>query len=127
MCLSEHLYKSYGALSQLALTNYPALSRTYKQMQKSIKSNEVSWHFYLCKKISDRLNWVYQEDDLENLQEKYRLWSQYYDLDLNNSYRTSTDSSAKCLANVLNNKTAKIADIGAGTGMVGEALQQLGL
>lgn len=126
ICLSEHLYKSYGALSQLALTNYPALSHAYKQMQKSIKSNEVSWHFYLCKKISDRLNWIYQENDLENLQEKYRLWSQYYDLDLNDSYRTSTESSAKYLANLLDNKAAKIADIGAGTGMVGEALQQLG-
>lgn len=124
--LSTDLHKSYGALSQLALKDYPELSHAYQHMQEAIKSNEISWHFYLCKKISDRLDWIYRDSDPDSLRDKYRLWSQYYDLDLHDSYRSSTVTSAKCLAGVLTNKDASIADIGAGTGMVGEALHQLG-
>ncbi|WDE05977.1 methyltransferase domain-containing protein [Thalassomonas viridans] len=124
--LNEHLYKSYVALSQLAADKYPELTDAYHHMQAAINSSELGWHFYHCTKVSDRLAWIYREDSSTSLQEKYAIWSRSYDADLFETYRASPLASAQCLAQHLCDQKAAIADIGAGTGMVGEALAELG-
>ncbi|NES80325.1 MAG: methyltransferase domain-containing protein [Moorea sp. SIO2B7] len=124
--LSLHLHKSYDLLSQLALPQYPDLNAAYIKMCKAIAQKELGWSFYLCEKVSDRLTWIYDTSDSQNLENKYDAWSHLYDSELDQSYRISPIESARTLAKVVSNKQATILDAGAGTGMVGEALAELG-
>ena len=124
--LSQHLHKSYELLSQLALPQYPDLNSAYIKMCAAIEQRELGWSFYLCEKVSDRLSWIYDTKDHQSLANKYDAWSHLYDSELNESYRISPIQSARALDQVLGNKQASILDAGAGTGMVGEALAELG-
>lgn len=124
--LSTHLNKSYELLSQLALEKYPDLSAAYQKMCEAITKREVGWAFYLCTKVSDRLSWIYETDNQETLRNKYNAWAAIYDAELDEPYRCSPIESAQALAQVLPQKDVTILDAGAGTGMVGEALAELG-
>ena len=124
--LKEHLHKSYELLSQLALAKYPELSAAYDKMCEAIKTNQLGWGYYSCEKVSDRLSWVYKSGEQQNLEQKYDAWAAAYDTDLDQPYRCSPVHSANALAKVLPDKDATILDAGAGTGMVGEALAELG-
>lgn len=124
--LSEHLHKSYELLSQLAQPQYPDLSAAYDKMCEAIAARELGWSFFCGEKVSDRLAWIYDTQDTQALQNKYDAWSPIYDTELDQSYRISPIQSARALAKILPNKQASILDAGAGTGMVGEALAELG-
>lgn len=124
--LSQHLQKSYELLSKLARPDYPELSLSYDQMCKAIALRELGWSFYRSQKVSDRLSWIYQTNDQHSLEDKYNAWSRSYDHDLDQPYRSCAVQSAHALAKVVPNQEASILDLGAGTGMVGEALADLG-
>ena len=124
--LSRHLHKSYDLLSQMALAQYPDLNSAYIKMCAAIEQQELGWSFFICEKVSDRLSWIYNTRDRQNLATKYDAWSHLYDTELNEPYRISPIESARALDRVLANKQASILDVGAGTGMVGEALAELG-
>ncbi|MBW4573027.1 MAG: methyltransferase domain-containing protein [Tolypothrix carrinoi HA7290-LM1] len=124
--LSLHLHKSYKLLSVLALPQYPDLSTAYEKMCTAIKALQVGWSFYLCEKVNDRLSWIYENSEKHSLEHKYDAWASVYDTELDQPYRCSPVQSASALAKVLPNKDATILDTGAGTGMVGEALAELG-
>lgn len=124
--LKEHLYKSYELLSQLAVGKYPELSAAYDRMCEAIRTDQLGWGYYSCEKVSDRLSWVYKNDEEHNLEQKYDAWAGAYDQDLDQPYRCSPVNTANALAKVLPDKDATILDAGAGTGMVGEALAELG-
>ncbi len=124
--LSQHLHKSYELLSQLALPQYPDLNFAYIKMCEAINRQELGWSFFLCEKVSDRLSWIYETRDKKSLENKYDAWAHLYDTELDQPYRTSPIQSARALQKVLSDKQASILDVGAGTGMVGEALAELG-
>ncbi len=124
--LSSHLCKSYQLLSQLALPQYPDLSAAYIKMCEAIEQQDLGWSFFCCEKVSDRLSWIYNTSDTQILENKYDAWSHLYDSELNEPYRLSPVQSALALSKVLADKQASILDAGAGTGMVGEALAELG-
>ena len=124
--LSSHLHKSYELLAQLALPEYPDLNVAYIKMCEAIDKQELGWSFYLGEKVSDRLAWIYDTQERQVLANKYDAWSYLYDDELDQSYRISPIESARALAQVLSDKQARILDAGAGTGMVGEALAELG-
>ncbi|NET58682.1 MAG: methyltransferase domain-containing protein [Symploca sp. SIO2E6] len=123
--LSAHLHKSYELLSLLAQPQYPDLSAAYNKMCEAIAAGELGWSFFLGEKVSDRLSWIYETKDTQQLEDKYDAWSRIYDTELDQPYRISPIRSAHALAKVLPNKDARILDAGAGTGMVGEALAEL--
>ncbi len=124
--LSQHLHKSYELLAQLALPQYPELNTAYLKMCEAINRKELGWSFYLCEKVSDRLSWIYDSKDRQSLQHKYDAWSHLYDAELDKPYRIAPIESVRALTKVLSNKQASILDAGAGTGMVGEVLAELG-
>ncbi|MBC6478916.1 MAG: methyltransferase domain-containing protein [Hormoscilla sp. GM7CHS1pb] len=124
--LSEHLHKSYESLSQLAKPQYPELSAAYEKMCEAIAVKELGWSFFVGEKVRDRLSWIYETKDTQKLQSRYDAWSRIYDAELDRPYRISPIKSARALAKVLSDKEASILDAGAGTGMVGEALGELG-
>ena len=126
MDLSSHLNKSYELLSQLAKPQYPELSGAYDKMCQAISAAQVGWSFFLGEKVSDSLSWIYETEDSQALQNRYDAWSYQYDAQLDQPYRISPIRSAQVLAKVLPNQAASILDAGAGTGMVGEALAELG-
>ena len=124
--LRSHLHKSYELLSKLALPNYPELNSAYIKMCEAIDKEELGWSFFIAEKVSDRLSWIYKTNDKENLEKKYDAWSHVYDSELDKLYRVSPIKSAQALSKVLSDPQASILDAGAGTGMVGEALAELG-
>jgi len=126
MDLSKHLHKSYELLSQLAKPQYPELSCAYDKMCEAISAEQLGWGFFLAEKVSDRLSWIYETNNKRSLRDKYDAWSCVYDAELDQPYRISPIRSATALAGFLPDKEASILDAGAGTGMVGEALAELG-
>lgn len=124
--LSEHLNKSYELLSELAQERYPELSAAYEKMCSAIASRQVGWCFYLCEKISDRLSWIYETTNTQNLQNKYNAWASIYDTELDKPYRCCPIQAVHALEKVQPTKNIRILDAGAGTGMVGEVLVELG-
>lgn len=73
-----------------------------------------------------RVQWVYSSVSNSELEERYDQWASDYDKDLAevfawNAPRTAAGVFAKYVA-----KTAKILDAGAGTGLVGECLSEMG-
>ncbi len=124
--LSQHLHKSYELLSLLAQPQYPDLSGAYDKMCQAIAAQELGWSFFCGEKVSDRLSWIYETQNREKLQDRYDAWSRIYDQELDQPYRISPIRSAQALAQVLPDQQASILDVGAGTGMVGEALAELG-
>jgi ubiquinone/menaquinone biosynthesis C-methylase UbiE len=124
--LSEHLKKSYELLSELAQKSYPDLSAAYEKMCSAIASGEVGWCFYLCEKVSDRLSWIYETTHIQSLRDKYNAWASIYDTELDKPYRCCPIQAVRALEKVQPTKNVSILDAGAGTGMVGEALVDLG-
>ncbi|MEQ9372225.1 MAG: methyltransferase domain-containing protein [Coleofasciculus chthonoplastes F3-SA18-01] len=125
---SEHLQKSYELLSQIAQENekQPELSAAYQKMAEAIQKQELGWSFYRCEKVSDRLNWIHDNQDTEQLQHKYNAWSRLYESDIGKSWQVMPMNAARMLEKFMPQKDISILDAGAGTGMVGEALVELG-
>lgn len=123
--LSEHLAKSYELVTEIAQDNYPELGIAFEKMQSAITAREIGWSFYLCQKVSDPRSWIYESQDSQSLQKKYDAFAANYETELG-SYRNFPIQVASILAEVLPNKEVSILDAGMGTGMVGEALAELG-
>jgi len=124
--LSEDLNKSYELLSELAKERYPDLSVAYEKMCEAIASRDLGWCFYLCEKVSDRMSWIYEPSNTQRLRDKYNAWASIYDTELDKPYRCCPIQAARALEKVQPTKNIRILDAGAGTGMVGEALVELG-
>ena len=124
--LNQHLYKSYDMLSQLAKDQYPDLSAAYERMCEVIEMGELGWSFFEGEKVSDRLSWIYETSNTETLEARYDAWARIYDAELDKPYRISPIRSAGVLAKAVPDQSAAILDAGAGTGMIGEALAELG-
>lgn len=72
------------------------------------------------------LSWICQTQSTDELQNKYDSWANNYDQDVKEHWHFIPKNAAQTLSKLLNNKDASILDAGAGTGLVGEALAQLG-
>jgi len=124
--LSPHLHRSYHILCREIQDRYLELSKVYEGMCLAIDSNELGWSFFLCKKVKDRVKWVYDRTTQTTLEEKYDAWAGNYDLELEETYRMCPATAAKVLGNYLVDRNSRILDAGAGTGMAGEELARLG-
>ncbi|NES21545.1 MAG: methyltransferase domain-containing protein [Symploca sp. SIO3E6] len=108
-------------LSNVRISNALEKARNYPSLRLQFHKASVT-----NLPFSDRLSWIYETKDTQQLEDKYDAWSAIYDTELDQPYRISPIRSAHALAKVLPNKDARILDAGAGTGMVGEALAELG-
>lgn len=75
---------------------------------------------------NNRVQWVYEAPDRQELQKRYDVWAKEYDRDLAESFgyigpRLGAEYFAKHVA-----KDAHVLDAGAGTGLVGIELARLG-
>ncbi len=75
---------------------------------------------------TERLQDVYAAKDYDELTDKYNDWAREYDADLKSLGFLGPRAGAGMLAKFVENKEAKLLDAGAGTGMVGEELANLG-
>ena len=74
----------------------------------------------------DRLKWIYSSKNNEELAERYDEWAESYDDELENDYGWQIP---RLMAEELSNLTStdsRILDAGAGTGLVGQYLGELG-
>ena len=73
-------------------------------------------------KRRDRVQWVYAAKSNRELEARYDQWAPEYDRDLTEKFEwTSPRAAVALLARHVSTK-AKILDVGAGTGLVGECL-----
>ena len=74
----------------------------------------------------NRVQWVYSSNNNQELEERYDVWAQEYDADLDQDFGwVCPQRSAEALARHTP-LDASILDAGAGTGLVGEILGPLG-
>ncbi|MDE2842553.1 MAG: class I SAM-dependent methyltransferase [Chloroflexota bacterium] len=75
---------------------------------------------------NDRVQWVYSSQNEQELEERYDQWAEEYDADLESDYGwISPQRTSEFLAKYVA-ADASILDAGAGTGLVGECLHNLG-
>lgn len=72
------------------------------------------------------LSWICDSQTPEELRVKYDTWADTYDRDVEKDWRLMPRNAALALQKVLRTKDAKIIDAGAGSGLLGEALAELG-
>lgn len=77
-------------------------------------------------KVEDRINWVYNSENEQELAERYNTWANDYDKDLEDrGGYIGPQRVVETLAQYLP-KDAKILDAGVGTGLVGKVLSEQG-
>lgn len=74
----------------------------------------------------NRVQWVYSSKDLKELQERYDEWASEYDSDLEKDFGWSGPTLAAEVFSKHVGTDARVLDAGAGTGLVGKALKELG-
>ncbi|NEO69451.1 class I SAM-dependent methyltransferase [Moorena sp. SIO3H5] len=74
---------------------------------------------------TDRVHWVYSSKNNQELAERYDVWAKEYEQDLLPENYTGPEPAIEVLVKYLS-KEAKILDAGAGTGLVGQLLDQRG-
>ncbi|MEE8362578.1 MAG: class I SAM-dependent methyltransferase [Dehalococcoidia bacterium] len=73
-----------------------------------------------------RIQWIYSSRDTRELEERYDLWASEYDKDLQQEFGwIGPQRAADVLARHVG-RDAQVLDAGAGTGLVGGCLSQLG-
>ena len=73
-----------------------------------------------------RIQWVYGSTNNQELQERYDQWAADYDSDLEEHFTWLSPRAAVNVFTKLVPNPAKVLDAGAGTGLVGELLADLG-
>ena len=73
-----------------------------------------------------RVQWVYASANNQELEERYDHWAADYDQDLEEHFIWISPQAAASVFARLVPKRAKVLDAGAGTGLVGEVLADLG-
>jgi predicted TPR repeat methyltransferase len=74
----------------------------------------------------NRVQWVYSSRNIRELEERYDEWAEDYDRNLEEDFAwRGPQVAAEVFAKYVP-KEAKVLDAGAGTGLMGEALVQLG-
>ena len=122
--LSAHLKMSYETILKDG-NNNKELNGFSQAMIAAIDASEIGWWFCYCKKVTDRLQWIHEEQSTEELHRKYNAWAPLYESDLSNSWVMPTHA-AHFLEQLQPDKQVTILDAGAGTGKVGQALNKLG-
>ncbi len=74
----------------------------------------------------NKVQWVYESSNNRELEERYDQWAAEYDQDLLEDFAWSSPQAAAQFFSRLVPRTARVLDAGAGTGLVGAALSQLG-
>jgi predicted TPR repeat methyltransferase len=74
----------------------------------------------------DRLKWIYSSKDKQELKERYDQWASDYDTELEELYGWRAPRIVSEFVNKYVSKRGRILDAGAGTGLVGCCLHELG-
>ncbi|MEU9607209.1 class I SAM-dependent methyltransferase [Streptomyces sp. NPDC048057] len=80
----------------------------------------------MAKNVDDLLSWIYEPVERGVLARKYDAWAATYDDDLGAGYRVSPVAAARALARALPDPASRVLDAGAGTGLCGAELYELG-
>lgn len=80
----------------------------------------------MAKSVDELLSWIYEPVERGVLARKYDAWASTYDDDLGAGYRVSPVAAARALARALLDPAGRVLDAGAGTGLCGAELYELG-
>lgn len=76
--------------------------------------------------IKDKVQWVYSSQNKQELTERYDVWAQDYEQNLDDEFGYIGPEPAVDILTKYVSPDAKILDAGAGTGLVGQFLHQRG-
>ena len=74
----------------------------------------------------EKFQWICTSETSQELEGKYDRWAAAYEADIVDFWHIVPPTSAQLLSKYLTESTALILDLGAGTGMVGVSLAELG-
>lgn len=74
----------------------------------------------------NRVQWVYSSSNNKELAERYDQWAKDYDADLTKDFEYRGPQFTARVFKLYVPREAKILDAGAGTGMMGEILKDMG-
>ncbi|MGD1717154.1 class I SAM-dependent DNA methyltransferase [Hydrocoleum sp. CS-953] len=77
-------------------------------------------------KPNEWLKWICSSQNFDELVENYDRWADIYETDVGEVWKPVPLAASSMLAKYMPNKQGTILDVGAGTGLVGIALTQLG-
>ncbi len=72
------------------------------------------------------LEWICSSQNVDQLRQNYNQWADQYDADVGEVWEPVPTAAAMMLAAYIKDKQSVILDVGAGTGLVGVALAELG-
>ena len=72
------------------------------------------------------LQWICSNENRNELYEKYEQWADTYETDIFDVWGPVPKAAAQMISKYLNNKSSQVVDIGAGTGLAGVKLFELG-
>lgn len=72
------------------------------------------------------LEWICSSQNVDQLRQNYDQWANQYDADVGDVWEPVPTAAAVMLAEYMDNLQGVILDVGAGTGLVGLALAELG-
>ncbi|NEO17737.1 MULTISPECIES: class I SAM-dependent methyltransferase [unclassified Moorena] len=76
--------------------------------------------------VSNKVQWVYSSKNNHELSDRYNQWAKDYERDLNETFGRLNREPIVDLTIKYVPRNAQILDVGAGTGVVGQWLQQEG-
>ena len=74
----------------------------------------------------NRVRWVYASTSNQELEERYDQWAREYDRDLEEDFAWNAPKVAARFFSKMIPTEGRILDAGAGTGLVGQELHELG-
>lgn len=76
--------------------------------------------------IPEKAQWVYNASNFDELAERYDIWAEEYDEDIQNIFGNVSPKKIVDVVSKYISFDAKLLDVGAGTGLVGQILSQRG-
>ncbi len=125
MDMAKHIARTYLLAARNSESIDKAVSTSFQVTSEATQTKEIVGYFYKCIKVTDPAQWAYECKSSTDVETRYDVWAKNYDKDLTSHYDTPM-RAAQQLSRYVENKHTDILDVGCGTGLVGQALAEVG-
>ena len=125
MDMAPHIARTYELAARNAAPLDPDISQSFQLTSEATQTGEIVGYFYKCIKVTDPAQWAYECQSIADITTCYDTWAEIYDQDLTPHYDTPS-RAAQQVSQYWDDKTVTILDVGCGTGLMGQALANLG-
>lgn len=123
--MGKNIERTYALVTRAAESIDEPTAETFRACGQGVNNREIVGYFYKCVKVLDHRRWVYESQDSADIAVRYDTWARRYDSDMESQYDSPARAAAQ-LARHVEDRSARILDVGCGTGLVGQALAEVG-